>query len=453
MRQICVCAAIWTAAAGVLWAAPPAGPAPPASQLEAWLDQLDDESFARREEAIERLHAAGEASIEVLAQGSLSASPEVAWRAGEALKRIAITGNDRTLDRVAIALERVGKQGRGGMNKVVQEIRARQKQIRHDRAAAQIRQLGGGLAGGSDGSFAGGVFFGEIDAGIMTVVDVDVAAVEAAPAEAVEAAARVEEPAEETAADALPDAQALDLREAVEELFPAEEHAEKPAAGALIAPAAEAVEAVEADVHDIDIVVDEVALAGPGGLIVLGGGDIAAVDVEGARLAESLSLDSNWRGGDKGLAVLRDLPDVTMINIQGAKLTDAGLAHLATLPKLRNITIQGTKFSAAALRKLHRAKPGAYLYCQGEGMMGIHAETTGDCVLTGVYPGSGSADAGLQVGDKVVAIDDLDVRDFSELTIAVYTRTIGDKLKVEFERDGKRQTTHVELRARKVLEP
>lgn len=93
------------------------------------------------------------------------------------------------------------------------------------------------------------------------------------------------------------------------------------------------------------------------------------------------------------------------------------------------------------------------MFCQGEAMMGIHADTTGSCTLTSVYPGSGAADAGLQAGDKIVTIDGLDVRDFSELTISVYGRGVGEKLKIDFERDGKQQTAQVELRARKVLEP
>jgi hypothetical protein len=267
----------------------------------------------------------------------------------------------------------------------------------------------------------------------------DAAADAAKEARPKEAAAK-EEPAVE-----LPKAKALELLETVDELFRKEEPvAEGPREAGAEPAAAEKLDAVIAEFSALEVAVAD------GGVVMLGG-DVAVE--EGVQVAESLSLDANWRGGDKGLAVLRDLPEIAMINIQGAKLTDEALTHVAALPKLRNITIRETKFSAAALRKLHRAKPEAYMYCQGSAMMGIHAETTGSCVLTGVYPGSGSADAGLQVGDKIVAIDDLDVRDFSELTIAVYARKAGEKLKIEFERDGKRQTVHVELRERKVLEP
>src|SRR5262245_53475673 len=138
-----------------LFAAPPAK-APSAADVQTWLVQLNDDNYGRREEATARLHAAGERAIDALAAGALSRSPEVAWRAGEALKRIAVTGSERTIDRVAAALERVGKQGRTGVVQVVGEIRARQKQLRHDRAAAEVRRLGGKLSGGMS------VFGGEV---------------------------------------------------------------------------------------------------------------------------------------------------------------------------------------------------------------------------------------------------------------------------------------------------
>jgi hypothetical protein len=482
---------LWIVAASTLFggASPVLAAAPDGVQIRRWLTQLDDEDFARREEATARLQAAGEASIDALAAGAVSSSPETAWRAGEALKRIALEGNEQTLDRVAAALDRVGQQGRGGMNKVVAEIRVRQRQMRHDRAATKIRQLGGGLAG-SDVSFSDdGTFFlggGLMMPVAMPIVEVEERMVEAvevpveepaeAPAEVADEVARAEEPAREED-DKLPKPLAAGLDELVKELFPAKPAAkiakprvvvetrviEAPAAAAKPVveakpeeakpeeakpaedvPVAEPVPAVDIAiaVAAVDVIDEPIAVAIDG----------VAVETTSGR-AESLSLDANWRGGDKGLETLRDLPEIVSLSIRGAELTDAALLHVAALPKLRSIQIQGTKFSAAALRKFHRARPSAYLFCQGEAMVGIHADTTGSCTLTSVYPGSGAADAGLQAGDKIVAIDDVEVRDFSELTIAVYTRSVGDKLKIDFERGGKRQTTQVELRARKVLEP
>ncbi len=495
-------------AAWPLWAAPPVhspAKAPAAAQLQVWLEQLDDDNFSRREEATARLHAAGERAIDALAEGALSGSPEVAWRAGEALKRIAFSGDERTIDRVATALERVGKQGRSGVVEVVSEIRARQKQLRHDRAAAQIRRLGGGLSGGMAG-FGGEMMVdvGFLPVAMPAVIEVEefaereraveesgraaaeagaaavAAGEEAAKAAAIaaEAAAKApvaeERPAKETDAP-LPDAPPAEFKEVVKDLFPdelsleiiggqrveADEPAAEPAVEPLDAfrelterPLDARPEEAEAPAEVLEFAADEMDLVVPAGMIfVAGGGGFFGMDGEEAMPAESLLLDGNWRGGDEGLAVLRDLPDVSMVSIQGAKLGDAGLKHIAALPRLTNVSIRGTVFSVAALRELHKARPSTYLFCQGEAMVGIHADTGGSCVLTSVYGGSGAADAGLREGDKIVAIDGVEIRDFSELTISVYGHKVGEKLKIEYERDGKRQVAEVELKARSVLEP
>lgn len=474
-------------------AAPPANSNPTkarpanAAELRAWLDALDDESYARREQATERLHAAGERAIDALAEGALSSSPEVAWRAGEALKRIAVSGNERTIDRVAEALERVGKQGRSGVVQVVSEIRARQKQLKHDRAAAQIRRLGGNLSGGM-ASIGGDLF---VDVGfpvampaiveveeVLDVKEAEKAAAEAAATDAADAAAKaiaVAKDARDAKSDAAHDPPAKKddkpprevpaavLKEVGEDLFDGElslEHAatepgdeikEFRDLARLPLGAEEAEEVGEAiAIGDVDMGFDALAIA-PGGFFF--GGGFVDMDAEEAGGAESLMLDANWRGGDEGLGALRDLPDVNMISINGAKLGDDALKHIAALPKLSNLSIRGTVFSVAALRELHKARPNTYLFCQGEAMVGIHADTGGSCVLTSVYPGSGAADAGLRQGDKILAIEGVEIRDFSELTISVYGHKVGEKLKIEYERDGKRDVAHVELKARSVLEP
>ena len=452
MRSVLLFAACWmlasVSASGL--AAEPA-----ADEIQSWLAQLNDDDFARREQATERLQAAGDAAIEALAQGALSSSPEVAWRAGEALKRIAIDGNERTLDRVAAALERIGQHKSGGTSQVVAEIRARQRQIRRDRASAQIRQLGGQVSGGYEGVILGG---GMVMPVAMPMVAIDIEEVPAAEAPAVvadevaEEVPLVDEPATDLPDD-LPEPATDDLKAVIAEFFAAD-----PAPRAAIEEAAAEKAAVEVAAADAAVLavaakdLDVLEFTDIGFLEVAGGEFAMAEGVSGVG-AQSLTLDANWRGGDRGLAVLRDLPEITQVSIRGAKLTDAAIAHLAMLPRLGSLHIQGTKFSAGALRKLHRARPKAYMFCQGEAMVGIHADTTGSCVLTSVYPGSGAHDAGLLAGDKIVAIDDLDIRDFSELTISVYARGVGEKLKIEFQRDGRRQTAHVELRARTVLEP
>jgi hypothetical protein len=411
------------------------------SQFAAWLADLDHDDFARRETAAQHLRSAGSQAIETVAAGALAESPEVAWRSGEILKQIALDGDEATLDRVAAALSTASHSGRPGMHGLVAEIRARLVEVRRERAVAAIRKLGGQISGGSAEGAMGidvGLFMAEPAFAAPVVIEEEAFAIEAAEVE-VEAA-----PA---AADADP-AEAPQGEVPVIDL------------DAVVAKALRTVpkiEVAEERVVEGALVIEEPVLVEMEALALVG--PAIAFDVfPGADAAESgvsmgLSLDANWRGGDAGLAAVADLPEITMVSINQATIGDKGLEQIARLPRLRSLTIMQTAFSEDTLRALHRAKPTMSLFCQGSAMLGIHADRGGDCTLTSVYPGSGAAEAGLKTGDKIVAIDGVEIRDFAELTISVYKRQAGEKLRIAYERDGKQHTTNVELKPRDVLEP
>jgi hypothetical protein len=162
-----------------------------------------------------------------------------------------------------------------------------------------------------------------------------------------------------------------------------------------------------------------------------------------------LALDANWRGGDDGLAVLADLPELTYIDMRQTKLTDKALAHLAKLPKLKQLNLHQAGFSRDALLKFHRQHPAVVVYSRGDAMMGINGDlNSSPLVLTTIQDGSGAAQAGLQVGDVVHRIDGVQIRDFSDLTICVTARKPGtDRSRV---RARKKRTVEVTLTQRTV---
>jgi S1-C subfamily serine protease len=69
-----------------------------------------------------------------------------------------------------------------------------------------------------------------------------------------------------------------------------------------------------------------------------------------------------------------------------------------------------------------------------------------------IVPGSAADQAGLQSGDEVIAAAGAHIRDFSDLTIAVFSHKPGDRLAIEFNRGGKRQVVEVALTKRRPLE-
>jgi hypothetical protein len=463
-----------------------------ADELRALVQQLDADDYAVREEANRKLTEAAEASIDALAAGVGSASPEVAWRSSESLQQIAIQGDETTLNRVVAALDQLSKNGKPGLSTVAQELRAKQVKLRHDRAAGKIRALGGKLAGGGpqvamDGPFLGG-FIGGIDVmpaiagdlGVLEVVEeveIEVPPEKPAPLKALDAAlkrltdllpAAIEEgaapiveeggipivPPAEDAPEVAPEPPrpALDPI-AAEVPATGEEPAPPPPEAPLAEPEAEG----EVPGEPVAVIADAIAVdadffIGP----VFGGGffiEEGTFEEPAEGLSHSLVLDQAWQGGDNGLALLRDLPSLASLSIADAKLTDAALPHIAALPGLQSLSITNTRFSVAALLKFRKARPNTQIFARGNAMLGIHADTTGSpCILTSIYPDSGAEAAGLQTGDQVVKIDGHEIGDFGDLTIAVYSHEPGDKLQVEFIRGGETKTIAVELKPRAELE-
>lgn len=85
------------------------------------------------------------------------------------------------------------------------------------------------------------------------------------------------------------------------------------------------------------------------------------------------------------------------------------------------------------------------------GFMGIGYETEDDGVvkITSVYEGSGAEDAGIEVGDELVEIDGVQIHSGEDVRKALEDKKPGDKIRVEFNRDGKKKSEKIELGTRK----
>lgn len=77
---------------------------------------------------------------------------------------------------------------------------------------------------------------------------------------------------------------------------------------------------------------------------------------------------------------------------------------------------------------------------------GIAAEA--GVYLTDLVEGAGAEAAGLQKGDVIVSIGELEVRDFDSLVVALRAHRAGDRVEVTFVRGQERMTTTVELGSR-----
>lgn len=476
--------ALLTTAVAVRAADAPVAIVPSGDEVARWIHDLDADSFAIREQASNKLRDAGPAAVNLLAAAIAGDSAEVSARASSILQRIADGSDEATLNQVEAALQKVSSKRKAVLS-IVANIRAQQQKFKHTRAIAQVRALGGGLTGNLTGEQQIALAEDILLAGPGPVIMEE--EVEIAPAIAIEdLAPRFEAPALEEAppppkrglfgllarlivpeaapaiapvppaeffpipADIPPDA-AIPVEAAPAQIEPPspdaiprfEERPELPAPAdvpVLIPPVADVAELEVAEAFAAeDVVMIEPAFA-PVPIMI---GEMG----EGEAYAE-LTLNKNFRGSDHDLAVLKDIPEIYSLSIQGAKLTDAALTHIAALPRLTTLNLRDTPFTSAALRKLRHQRPELSVICRSPAMLGINAGLDGPCVLTSVFFKSGAYDAGLRDGDEIIEVDGHKIGSFSDLTIAVYPHQPGDKVSVKFRRDEAEKTVEVTLKSR-----
>ena len=70
-------------------------------------------------------------------------------------------------------------------------------------------------------------------------------------------------------------------------------------------------------------------------------------------------------------------------------------------------------------------------------------------LLAGVVPGSAAEKAGMQKGDRILAVDDMEIGNLEELSGVLKSHQPGDRVRVRFSRDGKEQTIEATLTERK----
>lgn len=481
--------ALLTSGISVRAADAPVANAPSGDELARWIHDLDADSFAIREQASNKLREAGPAAVNLLAQAIVGDSAEVSTRASSILQRIADGSDEATLNQVEAALQKISSKRKAVLS-IVANIRAQQQKFKHTRAIAQVRALGGGLTGNLTGeqqiamaedillAVPGPVPFIEEEVEIAPAIAIEdlaprfeAPALEEAPPppkrglfgllarlivpEAAPAIAPVP-PAEffPVPSDIPPDA-AIPVEVAPAEFeAPAappppdavprfEERPDLPAPAdvpMLIPPIADVAEVEPAEIF----VADDIVMMEPGfAPVPIMIGDMG----EGEAYAE-LTLSKNFRGSDKDLAVLRDIPEIYSLSINGAKLTDAALPHIAALPRLTTLNLRDTPFTSAALRKLRHQRPELSVICRSPAMLGINAGLDGPCVLTSVFFKSGAYDAGLRDGDEILEVDGHKIGSFSDLTIAVYPHQPGDKVNVKYRREDAEKTVEVTLKSR-----
>jgi hypothetical protein len=409
---------------------------PSAAQIRGWVDELNHDDYFVRERAAAQLVEAGPIAIGPLADGIVGSNPEVAWRSSEVLERMAMQGDQVTLARIVRVLQTLSKRHKPSLAAMAEQMHARQRAYREQQAAAMIRKFGGQMVSPYGEFVDEGLVFG----GGIAIDAIDIMADEVPafvdPTDLLKGRGGAEGVDEVAVTEPQTDFRLPVLDEADEAVWD---------------PLAWLDDPFPSEEPSSPVLADEAPALPAGGMVIAGvGGPVFVVGAGGmASPSGTLMLNREWRGGDSALRYARDLYNIGSLQVEHADLTDKALEHLAKMPSLAYLNIRGGKFSREALRTFHRKNRKVAIMVIGEGMMGVNGTHHREgCILDSVFSPSGAHDAGLQAGDEVIQIEDDEIRDFSDLTIAVGTRAAGDKLRVVYKRGEEKRETVVTLGTR-----
>jgi hypothetical protein len=179
------------------------------------------------------------------------------------------------------------------------------------------------------------------------------------------------------------------------------------------------------------------------GTILMGAGagaGIAASDKLGR-----LQLGKDWQGGLEGLGLLKWVR-IEQLSLRGLDLGDEALPHLRELTHLRLLELYGTRITPEGVAALQVALPNVKIDRRAGGLLGIGGiRQQNQCEITRVQEGSAAERAGLREGDVIVSFDGQQIGDFESLTALIAQHSGGDRVAVEFLRDGMKQQVEVVL--------
>lgn len=462
--------------AGQLAAEPPAKTPDTAALVRA----LTSDVHAKRDAALVSLVDLGPTAIQALVSSSVTTDPELAWRANEALQVICRSADTDVAVTIHTELIRLSRLPDAPLAAAAGRSLQHWKLYRHDFSREQLEALGARIADGSVGDYAsaevpggaifGGGFFVAGGGPAMDAAEV-VEAIEVMPAEEVEVIGEALEEAPKKIA-AIPlfggifkalgrvaegvraadEARGEILGEAIEKKMDAAlgrleeledvELLEK-------APEAPAMEEPEA------IAVEEIAVEELAGIDV---DDVAMIAAEGGMSgglpAGTMLLDKNWRGGDAGLRYVADLQQIYNVSLKDALVTDAALTHLKSLPSLHRLEVTGTQITGEGLQKLKHERPQLEITALGPAVIGIsgHNHPQG-MIVQQVMPETGARRAGIDASDIITHVNGTRIHGFSELTLSLFDKRPGDKVKVDYIRAGKKVSCDVVLTPRSAALP
>lgn len=151
-----------------------------------------------------------------------------------------------------------------------------------------------------------------------------------------------------------------------------------------------------------------------------------------------LILGPEWTGGDEGLVHVGRLTFVYAVSIRNAAVTPEGLAHLSDMPSLQILELYGVGLDEGDQQSLRGQFPYVTLDIRRGAMLGVRGSRQSVAAeVHSVEPDSAAQEAGLQAGDVITKVDDIEVKSFDELTTEIAKFNPGEETVLQVRRGGK----------------
>ena len=146
-------------------------------------------------------------------------------------------------------------------------------------------------------------------------------------------------------------------------------------------------------------------------------------------------IGSDWQGGAEDFRLLPRLRNLRRVHLHGVRIDPAMLAVIGRLRGLEQLQLYGTGAADDEIAALAARFPNAEIDVRKGGKLGVGGQRLiGPCQITQVVAGSAADRAGIQIGDVVLSMDGVAIRNFDGLTEFVGRHGPGDRIEVEIER-------------------
>lgn len=146
------------------------------------------------------------------------------------------------------------------------------------------------------------------------------------------------------------------------------------------------------------------------------------------------------------LQALMMMGRIRTLELRYTTVEDELIGRLADLPVRGSLSLMGTGVPEETVEQMRQEQPGVHIEHKQGGFLGVTCTAGFNiCQINSVLSGSAAERAGLQTGDVIIGLDDVEVKQFSDLQEAINQHVPGDEVEVKFTRAGTTQSAKVRL--------